>query len=71
MLQSTAMRIDSASMPAGWQVAQPLLVVNEEYRFTTAEQLRQVNITAAAIVLEPCGRNTAPAAVHIHPDEFR
>jgi mannose-1-phosphate guanylyltransferase/mannose-6-phosphate isomerase len=38
-----------------------LLVTSEEYRFIAAEQLRQVDITECRIVLEPIGRNTAPA----------
>lgn len=39
----------------------PLIVTNEAHRFIVAEQLRQVGCTPAAIVLEPAGRNTAPA----------
>ncbi|KVG32206.1 mannose-1-phosphate guanylyltransferase/mannose-6-phosphate isomerase [Burkholderia diffusa] len=39
----------------------PIVVTNNEQRFLVAEQLRQVNITPASIVLEPVGRNTAPA----------
>ncbi len=60
MLQATALRVDATTMPAGWQVEPPLVIVNEDYRFTTAEQLRQVGVTAA-VILEPKGRNTAPA----------
>lgn len=61
MLQATALRIDAAAVPAGWRLDQPLVVVNEEYRFITAEQLRQVAVHAAIIMLESVGRNTAPA----------
>jgi mannose-1-phosphate guanylyltransferase/mannose-6-phosphate isomerase len=61
MLQATALRINAGAMPAGWHVQPPVLIVNEEYRFTTAEQLRLVSVTPAAIILEPVGRNTAPA----------
>ena len=39
----------------------PLVVTNEAHRFMVAEQLRQVGCTPAAILLEPIGRNTAPA----------
>jgi len=39
----------------------PLVVANEEHRFLVAEQLRQVGATPAALILEPVGRNTAPA----------
>jgi mannose-1-phosphate guanylyltransferase/mannose-6-phosphate isomerase len=61
LLQSTALRVDGSALPEGWTLAPPLVVVNEDYRFTTAEQLREVGVTAAAIILEPAGRNTAPA----------
>ena len=39
----------------------PLLVCNAEHRFIVAEQLRALGVTPRAIVLEPVGRNTAPA----------
>jgi len=39
----------------------PLVVANEEHRFMVAEQLRLVGAKPSAIVLEPVGRNTAPA----------
>ncbi|MEW8103810.1 MAG: mannose-1-phosphate guanylyltransferase/mannose-6-phosphate isomerase [Candidatus Thiodiazotropha endolucinida] len=38
-----------------------LIVCNEEHRFMVAEQMRQLNITSLGIMLEPIGRNTAPA----------
>jgi mannose-1-phosphate guanylyltransferase/mannose-6-phosphate isomerase len=41
--------------------APPLVVCNEEHRFLVAEQLRQQEIDQSAIMLEPIGRNTAPA----------
>ena len=63
LLQSTALRIAGL---AG--VTAPLVVCNEEHRFMVAEQLRAVGIQPAAVILEPVGRNTAPAvavaAVH-------
>ena len=37
------------------------MVANEEHRFLAAEQLRQVGVPTPAILLEPVGRNTAPA----------
>ncbi len=55
MLQETLQRT------AGLEEAAPLVVCNEEHRFMVAEQLRQVNIKASALILEPEGRNTAPA----------
>lgn len=61
LLQATALRLDDSAVPAGWHLEAPLLVGREDYRFVTAEQLRQVGIAPADIVLEPVGRNTAPA----------
>ena len=45
----------------GVAVAAPLIVGNEEHRFMVLDQLREVQIEPAAVVLEPAGRNTAPA----------
>jgi mannose-1-phosphate guanylyltransferase / mannose-6-phosphate isomerase len=42
--------------------APPLLVANEEHRFIIAEQLREIAVAPRALLLEPIGRNTAPAA---------
>ena len=39
----------------------PMVVANEEHRFLVAEQLRQVGASPSALILEPVGRNTAPA----------
>src|ERR1700722_2149444 len=55
MLQETALRL------AGLQASAPLVVCNDAHRFLVAEQLRQLDIKPSAIVLEPFGRNTAPA----------
>ncbi|MES9813220.1 MAG: mannose-1-phosphate guanylyltransferase/mannose-6-phosphate isomerase [Candidatus Thiodiazotropha sp.] len=41
--------------------ADALIVCNEEHRFMVAEQMRQLNMTSLGIMLEPVGRNTAPA----------
>lgn len=60
MLQVTAQRLESLAKGAEL-VEAPILVGNEEYRFLIAEQLRQVGVNPAALVLEPCGRSTAPA----------
>jgi mannose-1-phosphate guanylyltransferase len=56
LLQQTQLRLDG--LPG---LAPPLLVCNEEHRFIVAEQLRQIGVKPAAILLEPVGRNTAPA----------
>jgi mannose-1-phosphate guanylyltransferase/mannose-6-phosphate isomerase len=45
----------------GIQVALPLIVSGEEHRFLASEQLREVGIGLGAALLEPIGRNTAPA----------
>ena len=42
-------------------IQSPIVVCNEEHRFLVAEQLRQLDIVDAPILLEPMGRNTAPA----------
>jgi mannose-1-phosphate guanylyltransferase/mannose-6-phosphate isomerase len=55
LLQATVRRLDG--LP---EVANPLLVCNEEHRFVVAEQVRLLG-RASQIVLEPVGRNTAPA----------
>ncbi len=39
----------------------PILLCNEDHRFIVAEQMREINTTPQAIILEPIGRNTAPA----------
>lgn len=43
------------------RIAPPLVVCNQEHRFMIAEQLRALNVEPTAILLEPVGRNTAPA----------
>jgi len=55
MLQDTWQRV------APLVDAAPIVVANEEHRFLAAEQLRQMGVEHAAIMLEPVGRNTAPA----------
>lgn len=55
MLQATWQRVAPLS------VRGPLVIANEEHRFVAAEQLQQVGAEPAAIILEPTGRNTAPA----------
>ena len=42
-------------------IEDPLIICNEEHRFIVAEQLREINVRPYKIVLEPCGKNTAPA----------
>jgi len=61
LLQATVRRADQALATAGRKLLSPIVVANEDYRFITAEQLRQTGVVPATIVLEPVGRNTAPA----------
>ena len=55
MLQETVRRL------TGLEAAGPTVVANESHRFLVAEQLREIGCKPRAIVLEPKGRNTAPA----------
>lgn len=55
LLQSTIKRLE------GLNTSLPMLICNEEHRFLVAEQLRLLGITGSQIILEPSGKNTAPA----------
>jgi len=55
LLQQTLLRLD------GLHTAAPSIICNEDHRFMVAEQLRQLTVKNASILLEPVGRNTAPA----------
>jgi len=57
MLQETVRRFTDAA-----RFAQPLVICNDEHRFIIAAQIQDVGVSPNAIVLEPLGRNTAPAA---------
>ena len=57
MLQETALRVR-----AGDRFHPPYIVANAEHRFMLAEQLRSLEVTPREIMIEPMGRNTAPAA---------
>lgn len=56
MLQETLLRLSRWA-----EIASPVVVCGNDHRFLVAEQLRQVNLTPEAIVLEPVAKNTAPA----------
>jgi len=56
LLQNTVSRLDGLANKSA-----PLIVCNENHRFLIAEQLRNIGISPAHIILEPVGRNTAPA----------
>lgn len=55
LLQQTVTRL------GGLETDVPTIICNEDHRFMVAEQLRQSGIQGASILLEPVGRNTAPA----------
>jgi mannose-1-phosphate guanylyltransferase/mannose-6-phosphate isomerase len=55
LLQDTLRRLDGLPLGA------PIVVSNQDYRFITAEQLRELGISNWTLLLEPVGRNTAPA----------
>lgn len=55
MLQNTISRLNDI------ETQSPILICNDAHRFLVAEQLRQKNIAHGGILLEPVGRNTAPA----------
>ena len=55
-LQNTYLRLQKVE-----NIQSPILITNEEHRFIAAEQMREINATPSAIILEPFGRNTAPA----------
>ncbi len=56
LFQETALRVKPIE-----GCAAPIVVCNDEQRFLAADQLREIGIEAAAMILEPVGRNTAPA----------
>jgi mannose-1-phosphate guanylyltransferase/mannose-6-phosphate isomerase len=56
MFQETLLRLKKVK-----GVTAPLVVCNDKHRFIVAEQLNQIGISNATIILEPVGRNTAPA----------
>ena len=65
LIQETVNRIENLSEDSecspDTRVLAPIVVCNEEHRFFIAEQLRQIDHEANKIILEPIGRNTAPA----------
>lgn len=57
LFQQTVMRVTGSS-----EFAQPIVVANEEHRFIVTEQLRAIGVADSTLLVEPMGRNTAPAA---------
>ena len=60
LFQQAALRLATLA-ETGIAVQPPCIVANEEHRFTVIDQLRGVGIEAGRVLLEPFGRNTAPA----------
>jgi len=56
MLQNTLLRLEDIG-----EQGTPVVICNDAHRFMTAEQLRHLELEDFKIILEPCGRNTAPA----------
>ncbi len=56
LLQNTIRRLEGAR-----EAAAPVVICNDDHRFMVADQLRQAGLKPEAIILEPVGRNTAPA----------
>ncbi|MGP5712984.1 mannose-1-phosphate guanylyltransferase/mannose-6-phosphate isomerase [Vreelandella alkaliphila] len=56
LLQEAALRLNDVS-----GAGEPIIVCNEEHRFLVAEQMQQLGFEKSKIILEPIGRNTAPA----------
>ena len=56
MIQETVSRLKGIV-----DLSAPIIVCNEEHRFMIAEQMREIDVHPSAIILEPFGRNTAPA----------
>ncbi len=56
LLQNTIKRITKFE-----DIEKPVLICNEEHRFIVLNQLKEVDVDPDSIILEPCGKNTAPA----------
>ena len=56
LLQQTQLRLETLE-----KVQSPILICNEDHRFIVAEQMRQIKAETNSIILEPFGKNTAPA----------
>ena len=56
LLQKTYKRIENLK-----NLSDPIIICNEEHRFIVGDQMRKIKINPLSIILEPLGRNTAPA----------
>ncbi len=73
LVHETTMLQDTVQRVSGLESSNPLVICNEDHRFLVAEQLKQLGLNDCSIILEPVGRNTAPAiavaALHQNTDE--
>jgi mannose-1-phosphate guanylyltransferase / mannose-6-phosphate isomerase len=60
LFQESVLRLSGLAQ-SGWRLAPPVVVSNEEYRYLVLDELTSARCKAEAILLEPVGRNTAPA----------
>jgi len=60
LFQAAARRLAALASPE-FDLAAPCIVGNEEHRFLVLDQLRETRLEPSGVLLEPCGRNTAPA----------
>src|SRR3712207_494906 len=69
MLQETLLRLKGLD-----NVGKPVTICNNEHRFLVAEQLREIDLDTHTLILEPVGRNTAPAvavgAIHLLSEQL-
>ena len=56
LLQNTYLRLKGLN-----NLKDPIIITNEEQRFIVSEQMREIDVTPNSILLEPMGKNTAPA----------
>jgi len=63
LFQQSVLRLTTlrGQFAPGEELLAPQIVCGEEHRFLVTEQLREIGVDPAAILLEPAGRNTAPA----------
>ena len=58
LLQETQFRLKNLT-----NIESPIIICNEDHRFIVAEQMREINVKPKSILLEPFGKNTAPAII--------
>jgi mannose-1-phosphate guanylyltransferase/mannose-6-phosphate isomerase len=61
LVTESSMLQDTVARTQGLDTVAPYIVGNDEHRFMLAEQMRAMGVSPGAIILEPVGRNTAPA----------